>query len=76
MTESLPPPIYSQQDPDDTLVAQTEPHDHSAGPHILIIPSADSINFQKGYLGAEGERASIEGELQIKGIDPNHWSKV
>ena len=63
MADSLPPPIYSQQE-------------HEGGPQILIIPTADAINFQKGFLGAEGERAAIEGELQIKGVDLGQWSKV
>ncbi|KAF8225041.1 hypothetical protein L208DRAFT_1308081 [Tricholoma matsutake] len=63
MADSLPPPIYSQQE-------------HEGGPQILIIPAADAINFQKGFLGAEGERAAIEGELQIKGVDLGQWSKL
>jgi neural Wiskott-Aldrich syndrome protein len=63
MAELLPPPIYTQQE-------------HEGGIQILIIPAADAINFQKGFLGAEGERAAVEGELQIKGIDLGQWSKV
>ena len=63
MADSLPPPIYSQQE-------------NEGGPQILIVPAADAINFQKGYLGAEGERAAIEGELQIKAVDLGQWSKV
>ena len=42
----------------------------SEGPQILIIPIADgSVHFQKGYLGADNERAAIEGELQIKSAE-------
>jgi len=63
MADSLPPPTYSQQE-------------HEGGPQILIIPAADAINFQKGFLGSEGERAAIEGELQVKGVDLAQWSKV
>jgi hypothetical protein len=63
MADPLPPPIYTQQE-------------HEGGPQILIIPAADAINFQKGFLGAEGEHAAIEGELQIKGVDLGQWSKV
>ncbi|KAG6901909.1 hypothetical protein C0995_006747 [Termitomyces sp. Mi166 len=74
MIESLPPPIYSQTDPDQSSTVQTEPD--VAGPQILIIPSGDSVNFQKGFLGAEGERAAIEGELQIKTTGPDRWAKV
>lgn len=77
MVESLPPPIYSQQDPDGSLHSTSGPHDPSIPePQILIVPSADTVNFQQGYLGADGERAAIEGELQIKGAEPGHWAKV
>ncbi|PIL32074.1 hypothetical protein GSI_06778 [Ganoderma sinense ZZ0214-1] len=45
---------------------------------ILIIPVAEGyVHFQKGYLGADGERAAIEGELQIKSADTEfRWRKV
>ncbi|KAG5654764.1 hypothetical protein H0H81_003772 [Sphagnurus paluster] len=76
MTDSLPPPIYSQTDPDDGLVSQLELDDIGHGSHILIIPTGDAVNFQKGFLGAEGERAAIEGELQVKGIKSDQCSKV
>ncbi|KAL1952069.1 hypothetical protein VTO73DRAFT_1218 [Trametes versicolor] len=39
------------------------------GPQILIVPTANGVHFQKGFLGADGERAAIEGELQIKSAD-------
>ncbi|KAF8912811.1 hypothetical protein CPB84DRAFT_1759565 [Gymnopilus junonius] len=45
-------------------------------PQILIIPTTDSVNFQKGFLGAEGERATIEGELQLKAVDAARWGRV
>ena len=50
----------------------------AAGPQILIIPIADgSVHFQKGYLGADNERAAIEGELQIKSAEADfRWRKV
>ncbi|SJL06020.1 uncharacterized protein ARMOST_09356 [Armillaria ostoyae] len=70
MSEHLPPPIYSQQDP-------TEVHlDVSREPQILITPTVDALNFQKGFLGAEEERAAIEGELQIKGAEPGRWHRI
>ncbi|KAI8995522.1 hypothetical protein BD414DRAFT_435482 [Trametes punicea] len=48
-----------------------------SGPQILIVPAADGVHFQKGYLGADGERAAIEGELQIKSADSSlRWRKV
>ncbi|EAU92863.1 hypothetical protein CC1G_03650 [Coprinopsis cinerea okayama7 len=59
-----PPPSYSQQDP-----AYEEPQ-------IILVPTVDAVNFQKGYLGADGERAAIEGEIQVKGIDPKRWTRV
>lgn len=48
------------------------------GPQILIIPVADGrVHFQKGYLGADNERAAIEGELQIKSAEADfRWRKV
>ncbi|KAF8649747.1 hypothetical protein AX16_005517 [Volvariella volvacea WC 439] len=72
---NIPPPTYSQgvlNPTDDVrphLATPTEPQ-------ILIAPSVDSVNFQKGYLGAEEERAAIEGELQIKDAEPGRWDKV
>jgi neural Wiskott-Aldrich syndrome protein len=72
MSDLLPPPTYSQEHPDDgSDLGNTLQH-----PQLLIVPTVDSINFQKGFLGAEGERAAIEGELQIKGADASSWSKL
>ncbi|KAI9512906.1 hypothetical protein F5148DRAFT_1340352 [Russula earlei] len=45
-------------------------------PQILIIPATDSLRFQQGFLGADGERAAIEGELQLKDTDEVRWRKV
>jgi neural Wiskott-Aldrich syndrome protein len=73
---SEPPPLYTQdacqsfQSSDEDGV--TDPED----PQILIIPPSQSAQFQKGYLGAEDERAAIEGELQIKGIRASACRKV
>lgn len=77
MADSHPPPTYSQEDPTslDQGTLQHElvlPH----GPEILLLPTVDCINFQKGYLGAEDERAAIEGEIQVKGVDQDRWSKL
>ena len=54
----------------------TYDHGFAPAPQLLLVPPANSVNFQKGYLGAEGENAAIEGELQIKGGEPGRWSKV
>ncbi|KIY72750.1 hypothetical protein CYLTODRAFT_434554 [Cylindrobasidium torrendii FP15055 ss-10] len=75
MSETLPPPVYSQQDPATSSVlspALEGPPD----PQIAISPTVDSVNFQKGFLGADGERAAIEGELQIKGAEPGRWHRI
>jgi hypothetical protein len=74
MSESIPPPTYSQQDPVENSSSQS--YEDLSEPQILIIPTANAVNFQKGFLGAEGERAAIEGELQIKGVDPDRWGRV
>jgi len=68
----LPPPTYSQQDPGEPPSS----HDFASDPQILIIPTIDAVNFQKGFLGADGERSAIEGELQIKGVDIARWERV
>lgn len=69
---TAPPPIYAHaqegSDPPEGIL-QFEPQ-------ILIIPATDSLRFQQGFLGADGERAAIEGELQIKGTDSVRWRKV
>lgn len=70
MADSLPPPSYSQQDP----VVNRE--DHASDPQIVLLPTVDAVNFQKGYLGADGERAAIEGEVQVKGVEPSRWNSL
>lgn len=72
MASDVPPPVYDVLDANQPSTNQ--PLD--SGPQILIIPSADTINFQKGFLGADGERAAVEGELQIKGAEPFAWEKL
>ncbi|KAI0068274.1 hypothetical protein BV25DRAFT_1793336 [Artomyces pyxidatus] len=67
---NLPPPTYVQDEDnasDSSVLSE---------PQILIIPATDSLRFQQGFLGAEGERAAIEGELQIKGTQDGRWRKV
>jgi len=74
MSEQVPPPTYSQEDPVDSTNSQ--PLHDTTEPQILIIPTVDAVNFQKGFLGADGERAAIEGELQIKGVEAERWARV
>jgi hypothetical protein len=66
---SAPPPLYAQQ----SSSPEADPH---SDPQILIIPATDSLRFQQGFLGADGERAAIEGELQIKEAHPARWRKL
>ncbi|EKM83758.1 hypothetical protein AGABI1DRAFT_117237 [Agaricus bisporus var. burnettii JB137-S8] len=77
MADTHPPPTYSQED---SVTVASVPSQSDAslpyGPEILISPTVDALNFQNGYLGAEGERAAIEGEVQIKGIERDEWSKL
>ncbi|KAK1223824.1 hypothetical protein PQX77_013348 [Marasmius sp. AFHP31] len=70
----LPPPTYSSQETDDGDSVDESQSDSPPQPQILIVPTV--VNFQKGYLGADGERAAIEGELQLKGAKPEDWNKV
>lgn len=58
--------------------ADEDPGAEGGSPQIFIIPVSEGyVHFQKGYLGADGERAAIEGELQIKSADAEfRWRKV
>jgi hypothetical protein len=67
---SVPPPIYAQQP------ASSPESDPQTNPQILIIPATNSLRFQQGFLGADGERAAIEGELQLKGAHSDRWGKL
>uniref|UniRef100_A0A0W0G2S7 Uncharacterized protein n=1 Tax=Moniliophthora roreri TaxID=221103 RepID=A0A0W0G2S7_MONRR len=72
MSELQPPPTYSQELQDQV---PGDPQGDAPGlPQILIVPTV--VSFQKGFLGAEGERAAIEGELQLKGAEAQDWNKV
>lgn len=74
MPSESAPPLYSQEDPE--VARRPSNGAQNFGTQILIIPTTDAINFQKGYVGAEDERAAVEGELQIKGAEPGQWDKV
>lgn len=66
-----PPPTY-----DDHLEASQSTVPTTTEPAVNIIPGANAIGFQKGFLGADSERAAIEGELQVKGADGRRWRRV
>ncbi|KAJ3529357.1 hypothetical protein NM688_g7864 [Phlebia brevispora] len=72
MTNSEPPPTYTQED-ESTLLERSA---FSLQPQILIVPTTSPLGFQKGYLGADGEHAAIEGELQVKGATAGRWGRV
>lgn len=67
---SVPPPLYAQQS------ASSPESDPQTDPQILIIPATNSLRFQQGFLGADGERSAIEGELQLKGAHSDRWRKL
>ncbi|KAI0029617.1 hypothetical protein K488DRAFT_31022, partial [Vararia minispora EC-137] len=66
------PPTYAREDDAGSDAASV----HAREPQIVILPSTDAVRFQHGFLGADGERAAIEGEVQIKGADETVYSKV
>ncbi|KAJ7107627.1 hypothetical protein C8R43DRAFT_937121 [Mycena crocata] len=74
MTEPLPPPIYSADERPTSDTSSVSGVMSDSNPQILIIPTSD--NFQKGYLGADEERAAVEGEIQVKGTESGRWSRV
>ncbi|KAJ7225716.1 hypothetical protein GGX14DRAFT_531419 [Mycena pura] len=76
MAESLPPPIYSQQAAGPPTSDTSSTSDVTLDPQILITSSSDAMNFQKGYLGADEERAAIEGEIHVKGAQSGRWTRV
>lgn len=66
MTDTTEPPTYGQQ----------EPAIEGGGLQVLITPPTGTTSFQNGYLGADNEHSSIEGEVQIKGAAGRAWDKV
>lgn len=66
-----PPPDYTRS----SSPTHSELNDE-AGTQLLISPRPNAIDFQDGYLGADGEHAAIEGEVQIKAADPSQWRKA
>ncbi|KAH8120092.1 hypothetical protein DFH11DRAFT_1721952 [Phellopilus nigrolimitatus] len=72
---TVPPPTYSQQsdsDPQSSSNVSLVPSDAQ----LLISPLGNTSHLQKGYLGANGERAAIEGEIQIKGVPVHTWQSL
>ncbi|KAK7694542.1 hypothetical protein QCA50_001728 [Cerrena zonata] len=74
MLEDDPPTYTQDSDPsDDGSQLSLSTADE---PQILIIPAADSIGFQAGFLGADFERAAVEGEIHVKAAQRIQWKKV
>lgn len=72
--DTAPPPQYSQHGLGDVL--HSDCTSDTSGLQLLLVPALDGINFQKGYVGAEGEHAAMEGEVHLKGAQPGAWKKL
>lgn len=73
---SVHPPTYTQQENvTDAAVADGDGITEQ-DTQLLIVPLPDSLQFQKGYLGAPGERAAVEGEVHLKGGRGTVWNSV
>ncbi|KZO93480.1 hypothetical protein CALVIDRAFT_539930 [Calocera viscosa TUFC12733] len=84
MASNPPPPEYTLSSAE--LSPDAAAHDASAaspGPEapaeqlqVLITPAQSATDFQNGALGVEGEHATVEGEVQIKGAREGAWQRV
>ena len=72
--ETEPPPSYSPELADDET--RSDGTNAVVEPQIIIIPTSNDVNFQAGYLGADGEHAAIEGELQLKCANDFPWERM
>lgn len=72
-----PPPTYSPESPESHSIVDDTPGGLSySETQVLIVPTVDNVSFQKGFLGADGERAAVEGELQIKPAQEQSWRRM
>ncbi|CUA73927.1 hypothetical protein RSOLAG22IIIB_01448 [Rhizoctonia solani] len=73
-SSNIPPPLYSE----DPQSNQSDVDLTSLGdqPLILITPSEGKTTFQSGFLGAEGDVSSFEGEVHIKSASMEKWQTV
>jgi len=67
----IAPPHYSTED----QLASTS-FSSTQDPQITITPAADALHFQQGFLGIDGERPALEGEVQIKGVRGRIWDSL
>ncbi|KAH9835666.1 uncharacterized protein C8Q71DRAFT_724294 [Rhodofomes roseus] len=72
--DAEPPPSYSPDPADDET--RSDGTGAVVEPQIIIIPIGNDVSFQAGYLGADGEHAAIEGELQLKCADDFGWERI
>ena len=68
--------MYTIQEGEADIIEQASSSEEVPEIQLLITPSPDSVHFQNGYLGADGERAAIEGEVHVKGGDKDMWNSV
>ncbi|KAB5593605.1 hypothetical protein CTheo_2898 [Ceratobasidium theobromae] len=69
-----PPPVYSEDaQSHHPNIESVSPDDQ---PLILIMPSEGKSTFQSGFLGAEGDISSLEGEVHIKSASMEKWNNV
>lgn len=69
------PPNYTVQDTAGSSGA-TAPPPAPAPPQIVITPLPNEVQFQSGNLGADGEPAAVEGEVQVKGLNNDDWDRL
>ena len=78
---SAPPPTYDQDQLSELNRSESSADSTTSDPvsseaRLLISTVPNATRFQKGYLGVAGERAAIEGEVQIKGIPISKWQDL
>ncbi|EJU01983.1 hypothetical protein DACRYDRAFT_116381 [Dacryopinax primogenitus] len=84
MASNAPPPEYTLSSHEEAGNASAHPataDSPSAEPaaeqlQVIITPTQNATDFQNGALGIEGEHATIEGEVQIKGAQEGAWQRV
>lgn len=74
-THFSPPPLYSE-DAQSHSQPGIEAVLHDEEPFILITPAEGKQSFQSGFLGAEGDVSSLEGEVIVKGTSLERWNRV
>ncbi|KAH7344670.1 hypothetical protein B0J17DRAFT_636410 [Rhizoctonia solani] len=70
----IPPPLYSEDPQSNQSGVDLTPLGDQ--PLILITPSEGKTTFQSGFLGAEGDVSSFEGEVHIKSASMEKWQTV